>query len=364
MLRVLDRRRSKSTPDRDDTHVELRTLSLSGFARLAGLSALCLSAGTVFAASVFHDRFLWRVSPVVAIISVMRVVLIRILNRTREERHWAEWGYAATTLLFCGCMAMLTMYSFRVHDPGLKMVTVIGTFTITAGLSSRVSFLPLLSEACIGTMLGTLAVALMLSPNPLLPFSIILVLVAAVTHCVFVANNYRIIKDQILTRRKLRMVAQRDWLTGLSNRHHFEVKLEEMCRIGGPFTVWMIDLDGFKNVNDTYGHAAGDELLKEVAQRLVNIVRHGDLVARQGGDEFVILQPDLFSEAGARELADRLQQAIAEPYQVGGKHVVIGASGGIKIVQQSDRVPDRVMQAADRALYRVKDSGQSGFAFA
>jgi diguanylate cyclase (GGDEF)-like protein len=118
-----------------------------------------------------------------------------------------------------------------------------------------------------------------------------------------------------------------------------------------------LDLDGFKDVNDTHGHATGDEVLKQVAQRLEQAVRRDDLVARLGGDEFVILQTDIHSDTAARKLAERIRREVSTPYFIQGHQIQIDMSGGIKISRHGFGDADRALREADQALYRVKKTG-------
>ena len=120
----------------------------------------------------------------------------------------------------------------------------------------------------------------------------------------------------------------------------------------------MIDLDGFKGVNDTLGHDVGDELLVEVARRLQGLVREVDFVARLGGDEFVILQPGLRQTTeDARRLPQRVLQRLAEPVQVGDHQVRIGASIGIAFHPKDGQDGDALFKHADIALYAPRPPG-------
>jgi diguanylate cyclase (GGDEF)-like protein len=124
-----------------------------------------------------------------------------------------------------------------------------------------------------------------------------------------------------------------------------------------------LDLDRFKSVNDTLGHAAGDELLQSVASRLRETVREGDTVARLGGDEFVVLQANVRTPGQAANLAERIIGVVAEPYEIGVNEVVIGVSIGIDIAA-TDRISAEIlMKNADMALYIAKGEGRGMFRF-
>jgi len=161
-------------------------------------------------------------------------------------------------------------------------------------------------------------------------------------------------------------LARHDVLTGLANRAQFNEKLEEagkrLKRGSAAITVMMIDLDRFKAVNDTLGHAAGDALLVEVGRRLQSTIRETDLLARLGGDEFAIIQEGGQSQhEGAIALAVRIIQAIAKPFDLDGVEASVGASIGIAMGPEHGREPETLLKHADLALYNAKDNGRNDF---
>ena len=129
------------------------------------------------------------------------------------------------------------------------------------------------------------------------------------------------------------------------------------------FALHWIDLDHFKEVNDTFGHPVGDALLKSIAKRLRKILRGSDLMARLGGDEFAILQDGAADKAQATKLAKRLMRALAEPHYVLGHPVTTGASIGIALAPKDGSNPEDLMKNADLALYSAKTSGRCTYAF-
>jgi len=157
----------------------------------------------------------------------------------------------------------------------------------------------------------------------------------------------------------LRRRADADPLTGLANRRRLHQLLGgEAERRGAStrFAFHYLDLDDFKPVNDTLGHAAGDEVLRIVAQRLLGLVRQDDLVVRMGGDEFAIVQSGVHDSSSALALAYKVTAALAEPMVVNGHEVRIGSSIGVALGDRSTRLGE-VCLAADRALYRAKAQG-------
>jgi diguanylate cyclase (GGDEF)-like protein len=124
-----------------------------------------------------------------------------------------------------------------------------------------------------------------------------------------------------------------------------------------------VDLDQFKNVNDTLGHPIGGKLLKVVSSRLRTCLRDSDVVARFGGDEFAVLQLGLTGAQEASALADRIVKLMSEPYDIEGQNIVIGASAGIALAPGDGETPDQLLKNADTALYRAKEDGRRIFRF-
>ncbi len=161
--------------------------------------------------------------------------------------------------------------------------------------------------------------------------------------------------------------ANEDALTGLSNRRHFEVEIktwiEQLKKHGTEFAVLYLDLDRFKFVNDTLGHAAGDKLLISVAKMLRELTCQFDLVARLGGDEFVILKKLGKSALNISGLADEIVQRMQAPVTSEGKSTVCSASVGVAIASANMENPDQVVANSDEALYHAKSHGKSRWSF-
>ena len=161
--------------------------------------------------------------------------------------------------------------------------------------------------------------------------------------------------------------AMHDHLTSLPNRRLFKDRLEfsmaQSRRHGGAVGIMFIDLDRFKLVNDTYGHAEGDELLKDVARRISGCVRSSDTLARQGGDEFTVLLPDLHNPEEASLIAEKIQEELKNPFTVSGLTFRATASIGISIFPRDGDNADLLLKNADIAMYKVKASGKNGYMF-
>jgi diguanylate cyclase (GGDEF)-like protein/PAS domain S-box-containing protein len=186
------------------------------------------------------------------------------------------------------------------------------------------------------------------------------------------AKHLVVVIDDITERKKsderIAFMAHHDVLTGLPNRLAVMEKIEEAVarhrRRGDSFAILLLDLDRFKHVNDTLGHAVGDALLRETASRLKASLRETDVLARLGGDEFAIVQD---SENNQREaasaLANRVIEIVSRPFKIEGNEVNIATSVGIALGPEHASNSDSLMKMADLALYRAKSAGRNGYRF-
>jgi diguanylate cyclase (GGDEF)-like protein/PAS domain S-box-containing protein len=165
---------------------------------------------------------------------------------------------------------------------------------------------------------------------------------------------------------RMHFQATHDTLTGLVNRWQFGQQLEqslaESARSGHGGALLLLDLDDFKAVNDGYGHAAGDQVLVEVARRLKGGLRSGDMLARLGGDEFTIVLPQLVQLQDAERVAAKLLEILCQPYQMNGFEMDIGASIGIALFPQDAPDATTLLRYADMAMYHAKESGRACYA--
>jgi diguanylate cyclase (GGDEF)-like protein/PAS domain S-box-containing protein len=181
-------------------------------------------------------------------------------------------------------------------------------------------------------------------------------------------QNYVAIFSDITERKRHEALithqAQHDPLTGLPNRALFHDRLVQAIAVArrnsSGLAVMFLDLDLFKSVNDTHGHEAGDELLRQVAERLRATVREVDTVARISGDEFTVLLPQVQDASGTKAVAAKLEQAVRQPYRIGQAAVHVGASIGVSHFPDDGQDEEALLRAADRAMYEAKRRGRTG----
>jgi diguanylate cyclase (GGDEF)-like protein len=178
---------------------------------------------------------------------------------------------------------------------------------------------------------------------------------------------YRKTKEKQQADRRIRFLAHHDGLTGLANRAQLIEKLENALSMlplkGDQLAVHFIDLDRFKEVNDTLGHDGGDFLLRTVAERLRAVVRVGDFAARLGGDEFVVVQTGIDDKGQAEAFAGRITSALIAPMKFGENEIVATVSVGISLAPSDGADPERLLKSADLALYKSKGDGRNCFRF-
>jgi len=175
------------------------------------------------------------------------------------------------------------------------------------------------------------------------------------------------ITDTKDSERKLWQMAHHDALSNLPNRLLLNARLEHAVqrahRTGTSVAVLFIDLDRFKNINDTLGHQVGDELLKDVADRLRTSVKEDDTVARLGGDEFVVVAEGIADANSAHLIAERIIERLSIPVEIRGKALFATASIGISLYPQDATAPETLLQHADAAMYQAKAMGRNRLAF-
>jgi diguanylate cyclase (GGDEF)-like protein len=225
-----------------------------------------------------------------------------------------------------------------------------------------------LTIACTGLSISTGAVTRLLNwldelPGGNLDGLLALVLLLPVGATIYAVRRYR---DAGVVRDKLYELSSHDSLTGLPNRRFlgdgFDAMLRSSRKVNGHIGVFFIDLDGFKKVNDTWGHEVGDQLMTAVADRLRGVVAPSGQVVRYAGDEFIALIPDVTNVLATERVATRLLAAIESPFEFGDDRLRISASIGIAITEERCSRADEVLRDADAAMYHAKRQGPGQFA--
>lgn len=185
-----------------------------------------------------------------------------------------------------------------------------------------------------------------------------------VTHFVAIHED---ITARLASEERIAHMALHDFLTDLPNRYaldnRLEIELTRARRMGSRVAALWIDLDNFKDVNDTFGHTVGDQLLVAVSQRLTQTLRDVDSICRLGGDEFAVVQPDIASRKNAVHLAERLLRAFTESFKVGSQKIFASASIGVSVSNRDTTSKSEFMKQADLALYRAKTEGRNTYRF-
>jgi diguanylate cyclase (GGDEF)-like protein len=181
------------------------------------------------------------------------------------------------------------------------------------------------------------------------------------------ANRLSVAVSAVDRERELFNRAHFDLLTGLPNRQLCHDRLSQAVaharRAGRELAVLFIDLDGFKNINDSLGHSRGDELLRETAHRLSSVLRETDTVARLGGDEYVVILPHIRGALEVEGIAKQLLNAVQQPFVIGGQESFVGASIGVTMYPHDATTVEQLLRKADTAMYTAKDAGRGRWAF-
>ena len=199
----------------------------------------------------------------------------------------------------------------------------------------------------------------------------LIIVVSAVATLILVAFIALLIRDDLALRKQLRETIERlaltDSLTGLPNRVAFGERLEAALararRNNRNLAILVFDLDGFKAINDRFGHLAGDQVLQQVANRVRGTLRASDTLARLGGDEFIVLIDEIAASTDAAVAASKIIDAVSQPYELNGGIGVVSASVGISLFPDDDTRPEKLAHFADTAMYKAKQAGKARFRY-
>ena len=311
-----------------------------------------------------HDRILWGIGIAACVACALRVGITLSLRGKamtapldREAARRIELSYALPYYLYAILLGALGGYAFAGADLSAHMLTICVLIGYCAGVATGTGLRPLVAipSMMLALLPGVVVSALSLEPVHAGMSLIAVSFLAGGTQSVLA--QHRLVKTEIGKRLTSVSLARRDGLTALPNRLALREYFEEnaiLLGAGSIVAVHYLDLDGFKPVNDRYGHAAGDTLLTAVAERLSGAVRSGDIVARLGGDEFGIVQFGLNRVEEADLLARRIVAAIAQPFAIAEDAIAISACVGTVVSSESGTDLEALLGAADARLYQAK----------
>lgn len=293
---------------------------------------------------------------------IVVTVAHRRSNATRratveDAARW-EMAHGLLTFLIAGSVGLLATVVFTHRDLSVQVLAAALLFGYSAGVAVRVSVRPIIAATAIMIAGLPTTIAVMLygdSAHWILAGMCVAFLVAAMQS---VWHVYRTATRQICLRLEMEHQARHDPLTGLRNRMALSEAFDMLGSADNTLTcVHCFDLDGFKYVNDRFGHAVGDELLVGIAIRLRENLDRPNIAVRAGGDEFVILQPDVRHPLEADALARKIVDVLTAPYEIAGEDITIGISLGYTMALSGSARLDHMMDSADKASYRAKRNG-------
>lgn len=338
-------------------------------------SVVVVGVGLVAAAwmsSAMHgDQVVLAGGVAAAIVTIGRVLIAGAYRRCQpsiisaaQAKVW-ELRYAIGGAAFTALLGSLSAYVFLIGAPAAQLLIASVMLAYPAGMIVRVAVRPTIARLQLILTLGPAISACVFRGEPEMLLMAALLGAYLIVGLEMIGYLHLTITERIMARHELARMALHDDLTGLPNRAHFRRRLQEESdrtrRYGPRFAVLYLDLDHFKRVNDSMGHAAGDELLRQIAQRLQASVRGTDIVARLSGDEFALIQTPLTERGETCALAQRLVEALAAPYMIDGQQVQIGISIGVAICEPPGDEPDALLRRADRELYAAKQAGRGRY---
>lgn len=326
----------------------------------------------------WHDEAIAVLTFIAIAVTALRAAVISSYHRAggaaqpiADLKRW-EWRYASLTYIFALLLACLNIRALMAHEPLVHISTISLVFTFGAGIVSRNAGRPKLCVISLALAVFPTAVAMLVhaateTDQPFhaefFIFEALLLLAVVAMSLGSVRHLYSAAVDHLTTKHDLAKLARFDPLTGLPNRlmlrESFQSGLRSSQQSASQLAIHYLDLDGFKAINDRYGHPTGDRLLLEVAQRLSSTVRSSDVVSRLGGDEFLLIQADVQHQDQAGLLARRVIRQLSEPYVIDGAEMRISVSVGIALAPEFGIDMERLIACADAALYRSKARGKA-----
>lgn len=331
-------------------------------------AAIC-EISVVVTAYYFHRRSLYAAwcAAVVALLAMRLAVIYVCRRRSARKAPTPTALFLFASVLWGLLFGFGTFLCNTSGDSTLFLLGNVCAVGVIGGLAGRNAGTPRLVLVQISAILGLLGWGAALSPGS---GKLVLLFQAPFCAAGFFIVALRSNRDTVAllaARERSHRLAHRDSLTGLPNRARISELLLERTSVASSrcahaFAVLLIDLDGFKAINDSLGHAAGDEILQGAAARLCEIAPEGELVGRLAGDEFVVVSDGTPLSADAIALAERIVKTLSQPFVLNDATVHVGASVGIALYPDHGDTGAQLLICADRALYAVKRSGKSASA--
>jgi diguanylate cyclase len=344
---------------------------------IIGLGSLYAVVGCLIL-SVWPDPIIAALTVAAVGITAARTLLIVAYFRCGgssqplEDLMLWERRYARAAYVFAILLAGLTARSLMTSQPLMHMTTMSLIFTFGAGLVSRTAGRPLICATSIALAVVPTVLAFIMhagwpdEASQQTEFYLLqagLLAVIAIMSLSSARHQYYATVEHLTAKHDLALLARSDPLTGLPNRlllrEAFQPSVQSSTTSGRPLAIHYLDLDGFKAINDGYGHPVGDKVLREVAGRLNQTVRACDTVSRLGGDEFLIIQIGVEHPSEAQMLARRTIKNLSAPYMVEGQELHISVSIGIVMSPEFGIDLECLIACADAALYRSKAGGKA-----
>ncbi|SFI29372.1 diguanylate cyclase [Bosea sp. OK403] len=332
---------------------------------------IALAAAAWMSSALYEDQIVAAAGIAAAIVTTGRVLITVAYRRARpriqsaeQARRW-ERRYAVGGFAFCALLGGVAAYVFLTGDASAQLLIATVLVAYPCGMIIRVAVRPMIARVQLVLTLAPPIVASLVNGEPEHLLMAAMLIAYLIIGFEMIAHLHLTILDRIVAHRELARQALHDDLTMLPNRALFRQRLQEECdrtrRYSQSFSVLYLDLDHFKAVNDTLGHAADDELLRQIARRLKAAARSSDIVARLSGDEFALIQTPLTEQAEACALALRLVETVAAPVMIDGREIRVGVSVGVTICKPPGDEPDALLQKADRELYAAKEAGRGRY---
>jgi len=342
---------------------------------LPQIISLCLgvTVGVALLAYTSGEPIYWALMVLAIAAGALRIGFMIYFPRERgcrtveEARKW-ELRYGVGSIVIALEIVAISVVAFSYDNPGGHLLAMGLTLALCAGHASRVAVRPWIALSAGSLVVLGFGISATTHPDAMYKAVGYLCVVYLFSYYETVLKYYDVLVDRLLAKREIEHLATHDPLTGLANRRAFQEHLDIADRHweieGRAFAVICLDLDGFKEVNDTFGHGLGDEVLKEVAKRLRGTLHEGDICGRLGGDEFAILRKNLLNPLELDALAVKVIETITPACSLKGRQFRIGVSVGGAISSAAFDGSEAMMVEADRALYRAKRAGKGCYRIA